>query len=93
MVGAMKEVIRDIENGTSLNKDHSSINNLIMLIRSFDTIKPVKRKKKKVVRKNIRKTGEHLWKEFVGGFSSCVTCGCDEDDYFIGGVECSYIKE
>ena len=37
-----------------------------------------------------RKTGEHLFSNPTGGIPRCVTCGCDEDDAFVGGEECSF---
>jgi len=37
-----------------------------------------------------RKKGEHLFSNPTGGIPRCVTCGCDEDDAFVGGEECSY---
>ena len=38
---------------------------------------------------NKRKRGEHLFVP-CGGYPRCVTCGCDEDDAFVGGQECTY---
>jgi len=36
-----------------------------------------------------RKTGEHCMAD-CGGLPRCVTCGCDEDEAFVGGQACSY---
>jgi hypothetical protein len=36
-----------------------------------------------------RKRGEHLFAD-CGGVPRCVTCGCDEDDAFVGAAECTY---
>lgn len=36
-----------------------------------------------------RKRGEHRFAD-CGGLPKCVTCGCDEDDAFVGGQECTY---
>jgi hypothetical protein len=36
-----------------------------------------------------RQPGEHYFAD-CGGIPRCVTCGCDEDDAFVGGEECSY---
>jgi hypothetical protein len=41
--------------------------------------------------KNQRKTGEHLFVP-CGGLPRCATCGCDEDDAFVGGEPCSFKK-
>lgn len=38
-----------------------------------------------------RKRGEHRFAD-CGGLPRCITCGCDEDDAFVGGEECSYGK-
>lgn len=45
------------------------------------------RKRKKSIR---RKSGEHLFSNPTDGIPRCITCGCDEDDAFVGGQECSY---
>ena len=37
-----------------------------------------------------RKRGEHRFLCADGVFPRCVTCGCDEDDAFVGGQECSF---
>jgi hypothetical protein len=37
-----------------------------------------------------RKRGEHRFSQPTNGIPRCVTCGCDEDDAFVGGQECSY---
>jgi hypothetical protein len=39
-----------------------------------------------------RKRGEHHFLYAEGVVPKCVTCGCDEDDAFVGGQECSYGK-
>jgi hypothetical protein len=39
--------------------------------------------------KPIRKSGEHLFVP-AGGHPICATCGCDEDDAFVGGRKCTY---
>ena len=38
---------------------------------------------------SARESGQH---HFVpcGGVPRCATCGCDEDDAFVGGEECTY---
>ena len=36
-----------------------------------------------------RKRGEHYFIN-VNGINYCKTCGCDEDDAFVGGLECYY---
>ena len=36
-----------------------------------------------------RKTGEHSFAD-CGGNPRCVTCGCDEDDAFVGGEKCTF---
>jgi hypothetical protein len=40
---------------------------------------------------NPRKSGEHVFAP-CGGVPRCVTCGCDEDDAFIGGQRCTFKK-
>ena len=37
-----------------------------------------------------RKTGEHHFSNPTSGIPRCITCGCDEDDAFVGGEECSF---
>ena len=39
---------------------------------------------------NVRKSGEHRFLYASGLVPKCATCGCDEDDTFVGGEECSY---
>lgn len=39
-----------------------------------------------------RQTGQHLFAH-CGGIPKCVTCGCDEDDAFVGGEECTFIAD
>ncbi len=42
----------------------------------------------------LRETGEHLFNG-MGGMSQpvrCVTCGCDEDDAYLGGEVCSFVE-
>lgn len=36
-----------------------------------------------------RQTGKHLFAD-CGDFPSCVTCGCSEDEAYVGGIECSF---
>ena len=48
---------------------------------------PVKKASNKRER---RKRGEHHFSNPTNGIPRCVTCGCDEDDAFVGGEECSY---
>lgn len=36
-----------------------------------------------------RKSGEHLFVP-CGGQPRCATCGCDEDDVYVGGEKCSF---
>lgn len=42
-------------------------------------------------KRHVRKTGEHLMAD-CGGFPRCVTCGADEDEVYIAGVECTYTR-
>lgn len=37
-----------------------------------------------------RQTGEHHFSNPTNGIPRCVTCGCDEDDAFVGGELCDY---
>ena len=48
------------------------------------TVKPITKRVR-------RKAGEHRFAD-CGGAPRCVTCGCDEDDAFVGGQECSFGK-
>lgn len=41
-------------------------------------------------RNTARQTGEHLFSNPSNGIPRCITCGCDEDDAFVGGEECSF---
>lgn len=60
--------------------------NTAATVEKYDyTIAEVKSK----VKPERRKRGEHRFAD-CGGVPCCVTCGCDEDDAFIGGQECSY---
>ena len=43
----------------------------------------------KSLKREVRKTGEHLFVP-CDGFPRCATCGCDEDDAFVAGEKCSY---
>ena len=50
----------------------------------------MKNKTSKVkVKPYVRKRGEHRWREY-NGVTKCITCLCDDDDAFVGGLECSY---
>ena len=42
----------------------------------------------KTITKPRRKRGEHRFS--AADFPRCVTCGCDEDDAFVGGQECTF---
>jgi len=38
-----------------------------------------------------RKRGQHHFRYYNNiELARCITCGCDEDDAFVGGQECSY---
>lgn len=39
-----------------------------------------------------RQPGQHLFAD-CGGVPRCVTCGCDEDDAYVGGQDCTYGEE
>ena len=41
----------------------------------------------------IRKPGEHHFSNPTDGIPRCITCGCDEDDAFVGGQECSFKRK
>lgn len=49
----------------------------------------LKAQQRKERAKKRRAKGEHRWAPF-GGYPRCVTCGCDEDDVFVGGQKCSF---
>jgi hypothetical protein len=40
--------------------------------------------------KRERRVGEHYFSNPTNGIPRCITCGCDEDDAFCGGQECSF---
>ena len=48
---------------------------------------------KKLTPKRIRrKAGEHIFSNPTNGIPRCIDCGCDEDDAFVGGEECTFGK-
>jgi hypothetical protein len=46
------------------------------------------KKNKKIQRR--RENGEHRFSSPTNGIPRCITCGCDEDDAFVGGEECTF---
>jgi len=75
--------------GISILHDPSLARNLEWLRDSYVELYEKCRKLSKKKKKQMRKTGEHLFVP-CGGLPRCATCGCDEDDAFVGGEKCSY---
>ena len=46
--------------------------------------------KNKVSKHERRAAGEHRFSNPTNGIPRCIDCGCDEDDAYVGGEECSF---
>lgn len=82
----LNQVVRDaVNNGTLTGETAATVE------KYFFTVEKVTDKIKPKAKRNQRKAGEHRFAD-CGGNPRCVTCGCDEDDAFVGGQECSFGK-
>ena len=80
LTSKLNQVVRDaVNNGTLTGGSPATVE-------KYDyTVKEVKPKRER------RKAGQHRFAD-CGGNPRCVTCGCDEDDAFVGAEECTFGK-
>lgn len=68
---------------------NDAVNNGTITAHSSATLESYSTDVVEILSKQRGERGEHLWHEH-DGVTKCVTCFCDQDDAFVGGLECSY---
>ena len=82
LTSKMNQVVCNAVNNGTLTGDSP-----VTVEKHFWTVKEIK----PTVKRPRRKAGQHSFAD-CGGNPRCVTCGCDEDDAFVGGEECTFGK-